>query len=1124
MDRLLDPALPDPEFVALLEQPLQFLYTSPSTQERNMAQQVLTTLQDQPNAWLRVDKVIDNSSSSPQAKFFALQILDKLIRYRWKSLPRDTCKSVRNYVVNKVVELTRTDATLAREKVFVSKLNLVLVQIVKQEWPAHWRKFMEEITTASTSSASLCENNMQILALLSEEVFDFSTGQMTQARIVALKNQFTQEFASVFHLCQYVLDQTAELQTSRPSLVLATLHTLRRFLSWIPLGYIFEMKLIECLVGLMKAPALRHAALGCLVEIGGLAISGNTYDAHFKALFLSLMEELVVVLPPSADIAAAYDTADDEAQAFTMDLALFFTGFLRLRLRLLDLDSSPEDTRALKLALELLVRISMVSDVEVFKTCLEWWHRLASALYAVDCSVPRADDFLFSSFGGEVSQANGSGSRGEQHSRAVGEGVALLGTSNPAVRKAFYTPVLAAVRRVLISRMAKPEEVLIVEDDNGEIVRETTRDTDAITLYKAMRETLVFLTHLDTVDTEEVMLGKLARQIDGSEWSWRNINTLCWAVGSISGAMSEEEEKRFLVTVIKELLHLVEQKRGKDNKAVVASNIMYVVGQYPRFLRAHWKFLRTVVHKLFEFMHEPHPGVQDMACDTFLKIAHTCRRKFVVLQSGEPAAFIVQMLDGLPDIVNELEPHQIHAFYDAAGCIIAAAPEGPGRGALVLKLFDLPNRTWANLVVAATNDASTLRLRDTAKAFVNLLKTNARVAASLGPPFVIQLAWLQENGLLLIYRSYAQLLTAAISTGLPQATKTSEARNMRAVKKEMLRVVEAFVSSADPTTDRAVVLNQVVNPMSETVLQDYASSPPEARDSEVLSLFATIIEFTGGLPLPAVRLLFRSLFACTLDMIKNNFEDFPDARLHFFKLLRVIAQHNFSYLFNLDEEPAAAENDFRAVMNAIAWAFKHTERNVAETGLVILQQVLRSVDASPHASYFYRHYFQSTLNDILSVLTDTLHRPGFKLHAAILRHLLATVTSGVIQESVWDVNAPDQVARSTANGTVPASNAVFVRAHLLHILAAAFPNMGEAAVADVVRGLLDLRDDKAFKGHLRDFLVRTREFSVGDNADLYDDEKQALLVEQQRLEAERLARTPGLAPAQPGVIDDGMAS
>ena len=41
---------------------------------------------------------------------------------------------------------------------------------------------------------------------------------------------------------------------------------------------------------------------------------------------------------------------------------------------------------------------------------------------------------------------------------------------------------------------------------------------------------------------------------------------------------------------------------------MIASNIMYVVGQYPRFLRAHWKFLKTVVNKLFEFMHETPPG------------------------------------------------------------------------------------------------------------------------------------------------------------------------------------------------------------------------------------------------------------------------------------------------------------------------------------------------------------------------------------------------------------------------------------------------------------------------------------------------------------------------------------
>lgn len=34
---------------------------------------------------------------------------------------------------------------------------------------------------------------------------------------------------------------------------------------------------------------------------------------------------------------------------------------------------------------------------------------------------------------------------------------------------------------------------------------------------------------------------------------------------------------------------------------MVAANIMWIVGQYPRFLRNHFSFLRTVVKKLDEF-------------------------------------------------------------------------------------------------------------------------------------------------------------------------------------------------------------------------------------------------------------------------------------------------------------------------------------------------------------------------------------------------------------------------------------------------------------------------------------------------------------------------------------------
>lgn len=113
------------------------------------------------------------------------------------------------------------------------------------------------------------------------------------------------------------------------------------------------------------------------------------------------------------------------------------------------------------------------------------------------------------------------------------------------------------------------------------------------------------------------------------------------------------------MTVIKDLLGLCEIKRGKDNKAVVASDIMYIVGQYPRFLKAHWKFLKTVVNKLFEFMHETHEGVQDMACDTFIKIAQKCRRHFVMHQSGEQEPFVDEILRLLHRITVDLSPQQV---------------------------------------------------------------------------------------------------------------------------------------------------------------------------------------------------------------------------------------------------------------------------------------------------------------------------------------------------------------------------------------------------------------------------------------------------------------------------------
>lgn len=151
--------------------------------------------------------------------------MEKLITTRWKALPEAEQQGVRNFVVELIISTASDEASFRREKNYLGKLNLVLVQILKQEWPAKWPQFIPEIVSASRGNITLCENNLVILRLLSEEVFDFSAEQMTTAKTKALKNQLCGEFSEVFNLCHSVL-----AEATKPSLIKATLETLLRFL------------------------------------------------------------------------------------------------------------------------------------------------------------------------------------------------------------------------------------------------------------------------------------------------------------------------------------------------------------------------------------------------------------------------------------------------------------------------------------------------------------------------------------------------------------------------------------------------------------------------------------------------------------------------------------------------------------------------------------------------------------------------------------------------------------------------------------------------------------------------------------------------------------------------------
>ena len=180
----------------------------------------------------------------------------------------------------------------------------------------------------------------------------------------------------------------------------------------------------------------------------------------------------------------------------------------------------------------------------MFKTCLEFWSHFTKELYNAEAAFKTT---AYSTYGGSAGTA-GSAFGGVQ------------GSSLRGGKQALFEGILHNLRILMIDNMAKPEvhivcliphclfclqqarvffpalagsyqpiscssksfvscpfcvsqEVIIVEDDNGEIVREQTKDTEVIAQYKTMRETIVYLTNLNYEDTEAIMLEKLDLQV-----------------------------------------------------------------------------------------------------------------------------------------------------------------------------------------------------------------------------------------------------------------------------------------------------------------------------------------------------------------------------------------------------------------------------------------------------------------------------------------------------------------------------------------------------------------------------------------------------------------------------------
>ena len=81
-----------------------------------------------PNLSFKVDTILEFSNNQ-QTKYYALQILESVIKTRWKVLPRNQCEGIKKYIVGLIIKTSSDAELLEKEKTYLNKLNMILVQV-----------------------------------------------------------------------------------------------------------------------------------------------------------------------------------------------------------------------------------------------------------------------------------------------------------------------------------------------------------------------------------------------------------------------------------------------------------------------------------------------------------------------------------------------------------------------------------------------------------------------------------------------------------------------------------------------------------------------------------------------------------------------------------------------------------------------------------------------------------------------------------------------------------------------------------------------------------------------------------------------------------------------------------
>ncbi|SCN12403.1 exportin-1, putative [Plasmodium malariae] len=1206
---LLDKNQPfDAEKLKLLDNVVEALLDTKDKNRRDFAQNLLNQFKMLDNSWRSVSIILEHSENV-NTKFYGLQILEDCINNKWNILPGEEREGMKNFIACFTITLSTEGTTVGVDRHLLNKLDETLIQIVKKEWPDSWSSFIPDIVNSAKLNQNVCENNMKLLNMLSEEVFEFGNETLVKKKKEKLRNEYASQFQEVYNLCLYILEaNVCNKRSTNTSLIKQTLNCLSNFFKWIPLTYIFDkykfndnnIQIIDLLFDhFWDDISYKIECVKCIQEIVMLKIDEKNI-IYFDNVFINLWSKLVSkikLLPNANEMKNIPPELKIFWEQYFLQLSICITSFLRnYREKIVEKNNNTNDVNIVFKFLNMLANSSME---EVFLIIIDYYnifteqlireliarleqeHNLKNkngsnpsselknslgissmnmSMNLETSSLSNRKAYSFATMNNDTSVSGSSSVNAVININEYSSILDKIDLTPTDIKKMcprikLYEFILNDIRKTVIEKMAKPQEIYISYDnETGEVVRDFEPDTTEISLYNTMKTTLVYLTYLGSEKTMELIVELLNKESEKSlkntnkneVWNSTKTNRISYAVGSISMCMTLKKEQDFLMYILRIYLHMIEVKNGEENRAILASCVMYIVSQYHRFLKLHWRFLKTVMKKLFEFAENE--KVQDMAAETILKICKQCKN--VIAKNNHSndnnESFFSTFIKFHNNIMHKLPEKLNLLLYEAIAHVISCFPYEEKQESIKILMSKLMN-LWNSLIYAnngikdmnnpnalnnSTSNGNTmddmknlehLCTYENSKLIITFVRVNCRLAYALSYFYYEQLN-LVFLDFLKIYQLYSKFINLEVETNGTKRIKHAQFRNLFLMKREFLHLIETTIErscyniqelEADllkreqkkmrneidesmdiplPTVEEAKQINfqmtsNILNVLLETILVDYRDSNPHIKDAEVFSLLSTVFKKIENVTCPILPTVLNYVLLPTIDMIKNDFSSYPEHREKFYNFLDACVRHCFDYLFTLDSEI------FNTFIQSLLWAIKHEHPSVADHGLRITHQFLHNIiiKKKEYLEEFCKAFYYIILNEVFKTLTDSFHKSGFHYQTIILMNMLRLLEFEVVNIPQVEITKPHIIK------------------HVQTFLTQSFENLNQKQIETFSVDLFNfcVESPSAFRSFVRDLLISLKEFSTNQD-ELYEADRQEALQRAKLAEDNKLIKLRGL--------------